>query len=984
MQRSLQRLTQENTRSHVQGTALAKSHGESFTRLRESVSKTSEVFRREFAPVFKSVAEEATGLRFSLTGIGGAAAAAVGGASAMAFSFAGTARSLRDLSQSTGMSVNDLRVFEQIGPRIGSSVEAMDGGLQSLNAHMERLKRNGFAELASMTGSMFPDVKAEVAKLAGLSRPEQFERLLDIAERIKQNPGRGGGEANERQFLQFFGLPPELAEYSGKIRDVVAQIRQNLKPLSADQIMMGLEASVAWSNLQLRMKGFSDYVGATFAPVLKRAMDGIGAEFATLESGATGWIDKIKADPAIARSWDDISTRVGADIKSLIDGLSTFDDTATRPRVLPAPLAPGWVGVGQDIKNLIGDADQMVRLVDALNAKKVDWSLVFDLSGFKQMRENFEQSLAPGGFWHKFREFFDSINARAGIVAPPVDAAAPTRPAPPHTPTPSGPVADPSVLIKNAWAWIRHNWQADAPPTAPATPPPSLPPIAPAPTPPPFTFHKPEIGPPIPKLPFAPIAYNPDEGKPGAAMGGASSSRGDAVSIIAAGTRKGVADGMCDFWQTLKGMKERAGLAGVTPASFEPGSGGLGGGAGGLGGSLRGTGGGSGLPDAAGGGKGSGRFMDELARIESGNKNIYSGVDPDVAGPNSRSQGYFQINTPTWRDFAGKAGVDLSKYPDAMHSPRDVQEKVASVIPLSRFGPRTRRTLGQEFGPLDVHKPVGQLGPQDTSSLKDAASKLRDGLRSLPLADPTKTGTGDYAGLKLKSQESVAGGPAERGLAALAHHEQDSEGKNFSMFSALRDKFHIFENPSSFHNRGLAFDATTKDRDYDAARERMRSYLNNLGFKEGDLQGRSGDYAIEPGTRDHLHAQFNSREASERYYSMVAGKADKYASLHDRPPMQGQHALAKHGEALREMFGHRGEQKDRSLGQEVRREPGSLLRASDQRMAQALKHEVTGSASLHVKLAAGLAPASGVKTKGGLFKEVRLDRAPLPLASTTG
>jgi hypothetical protein len=66
-----------------------------------------------------------------------------------------------------------------------------------------------------------------------------------------------------------------------------------------------------------------------------------------------------------------------------------------------------------------------------------------------------------------------------------------------------------------------------------------------------------------------------------------------------------------------------------------------------------------------------------------------------------------------------------------------------------------------------------------------------------------------------------------------------------------------------------------------------------------------------------------------------------------------------------------------------RREPGALLRASNQMQAAALKHEITGSASLHVKLAAGLAPVSGVKTKGDLFKEVRLDRAPLSLASMT-
>src|ERR1700677_251789 len=357
MQKQLRALTAENARSHAQGVQLAKGHAASFMKLRESATKTADTFRREFTPVFKDFAETATGLRFSLTGIGGAAAAAVSGASAMAFSFAGTARSLRDLSQSTGMSVNDLRVFEQIGPRIGSSVEAMDGGLQSLNAHMERLKRNGFAELADMTGSMFPDVKNQVAQLAGLPRPEQFERLLDIAERIK-HPGRGGGEANERRFLQFFGLPPELAEYSGKIRDVVAQIRQNLKPLSADQIMMGVEASVAWSNLQLRMKGFSDFIGATFAPALTRAIDGISA----LESGAAARFSKLVADPSISRSWDDLTARVGADLKSIIGS--------------PADFA----GLDTTFKNAVTGLDSVVKTLDSLTTDRhLDWAKLFSL-----------------------------------------------------------------------------------------------------------------------------------------------------------------------------------------------------------------------------------------------------------------------------------------------------------------------------------------------------------------------------------------------------------------------------------------------------------------------------------------------------------------------------------------------------------------------------------------------------------------------------
>jgi hypothetical protein len=51
-----------------------------------------------------------------------------------------------------------------------------------------------------------------------------------------------------------------------------------------------------------------------------------------------------------------------------------------------------------------------------------------------------------------------------------------------------------------------------------------------------------------------------------------------------------------------------------------------------------------------------------LAHIESGNKNIHSGVDPDPPGyPGGNSQGYFQINTPTWRDFA--KGTPGEEYP---------------------------------------------------------------------------------------------------------------------------------------------------------------------------------------------------------------------------------------------------------------------------------------------------------------------------------
>ena len=398
-------------------------------------------------------------------------------------------------------------------------------------------------------------------------------------------------------------------------------------------------------------------------------------------------------------------------------------------------------------------------------------------------------------------------------------------------------------------------------------------------------------------------AFNPG----GEAAGGspASSSRGDAIAIIAAGTRKGVYDGLYDFWQTLKGMRERALGAGVTSASFETGSGaggavgagalaGRGGGpAGNIGAAVRGQGAAAG-EDAAGGRVSGGSFMDALARIESSNQNIFSRTDPDVAGPGTRSQGYFQINTPTWREFA--AGTRGANYPNAMSAPRDVQAEVASRIPLARFGPRTRSMLMQEFGALNTRSTIGALAESHGTH---------------PSAPPP-----------------VVAGPRAPAPPPVARPATVPSSK---------------PPPANIHIPNV--------------------YRG----------GQSSEYPAK---------------------GEVSG------------------ALAKHGAELRKMFGHRGPQKAPTIerpalpptmlpGQQDvslrpgdlarltergnRPEPGSLLRAADARQAAAsATHKVEGSASLHVKLAAGLAPVGGMKTKGSLFREVRMDRAPLPLASTMG
>ena len=105
-----------------------------------------------------------------------------------------------------------------------------------------------------------------------------------------------------------------------------------------------------------------------------------------------------------------------------------------------------------------------------------------------------------------------------------------------------------------------------------------------------------------------------------------------------------------------------------------------------------------------------GGFMSSVSGIESNDRNIPSGVDKDYPGqPGSKSQGYWQIDTPTWLQFATKAGIDTKQFPNAMSAPRDIQEQVARQIPLSRFGGRTVRMLTQQYGTLDKSMTLGAL-----------------------------------------------------------------------------------------------------------------------------------------------------------------------------------------------------------------------------------------------------------------------------------
>ena len=62
-----------------------------------------------------------------------------------------------------------------------------------------------------------------------------------------------------------------------------------------------------------------------------------------------------------------------------------------------------------------------------------------------------------------------------------------------------------------------------------------------------------------------------------------------------------------------------------------------------------------------------------------------------------------------------------------MSAPRDVQARVASVIPFKRFGPRTQTMMRQQFGNLDRNATVGELAARHGAAPGGAAGGVQPG-----------------------------------------------------------------------------------------------------------------------------------------------------------------------------------------------------------------------------------------------------------------
>jgi hypothetical protein len=99
-------------------------------------------------------------------------------------------------------------------------------------------------------------------------------------------------------------------------------------------------------------------------------------------------------------------------------------------------------------------------------------------------------------------------------------------------------------------------------------------------------------------------------------------------------------------------------------------------------------------------------ILGTILRVESGGQNKIQG---DIGDQNNRSgdlaKGYFQITDGTWRDFGG---LDTG-HPSAITAPYATQLKVASAIPIGRWGPATQHALAAAGYTYDPKQTLGEV-----------------------------------------------------------------------------------------------------------------------------------------------------------------------------------------------------------------------------------------------------------------------------------
>lgn len=204
-------------------------------------------------------------------------------------------------------------------------------------------------------------------------------------------------------------------------------------------------------------------------------------------------------------------------------------------------------------------------------------------------------------------------------------------------------------------------------------------------------------------------------------------------------------------------------------------------------------------------------------------------------------------------------------------APEEAPAATPNLAQLNKEGSRIGAGYAEAAAPSVAPMPI-QMAPAPRSTTTPSQSAVASAESDVSKAQVIGAGSAAAtAALQEKMKKGdVSAEPHEAGTDVLAQNLMGFV-PGFKQFTAFDDAFHGKVSPGSKHNSGLAIDFTVNggSKEYAAATAAVRKHLSDLGLGPGDV--RVIDELNNPSSKatgPHIHVQFQSKEAADRYRSL--------------------------------------------------------------------------------------------------------------------
>jgi hypothetical protein len=608
LQRQVGAMADQLRKTHKLGIGDADAHFKAFRKLREETHELSTQVKSVVTPAMAA---------FGITTL--SVAGAVAAITKSVGDFGTVARNLSNLSHFSGLRVQDVRVYEELAAALGSSKTEMDGFITSFSTNMDqwrRLGRGPVAEFFATQGSQIRNLG--IALRHSADNAQALNLVFDFLADNRYT------DVQKKILTDAIGMPAAFAHAGAGARELMAKLNAEVKPLDKgweERKQRYLESmallSASWSNLSLHIGDTTSTLFADMANDVRKFVDNNGPEIEKFARDAVQWLESVDWQKSFKGAEE-----VAHDLSGLASSINSLVTSTT-----------GWKPVLEFL--LVYKAANILGLTSAVRGLASSFGLLSAVTLPAWM-----VALMAGGGAYRLatapgeslgvtgpRSVLGNVKELWGMAT----GAKPPEPAPGPVAAPAPGATDvapvPAEPPKQSWSdWLK-SWQGSLTHKE--------------------SFAGYESEGPNPLRAAQSALRFPAEETLGGTAGGSTS---DAINTIAIGTRRGVYDGMVDYYQYLRGMSGAGETGGFTRASY---------GLGGQGTAPAGTGraGGLGGTGEGGGEEGPGQYptsLDELRSAVAGKPSkgdprgmlgavrqaaIRNGINPDLMERVAKGEG---------------------------------------------------------------------------------------------------------------------------------------------------------------------------------------------------------------------------------------------------------------------------------------------------------------------------------------------------------